>query len=43
MAKVISSSSYAKKPKRKGVAAKTKTSTNKNSKLYNKPYKGQGR
>ena len=28
---------------RKGVHAKTKTSVNKDSKNYSKPYKGQGR
>jgi len=31
-----------KKVRRKGVHAKTKTSKNKNSKLYSKPYAGQG-
>lgn len=31
------------KKKRKGVIAKTKSSKNKNSKLYKKPYKSQGR
>ena len=33
------------KPKvsRKGIHAKTKSSKNKNSKLYKKPYKGQGK
>jgi len=31
-----------KKVRRKGVHAKTKTSKNKNSKLYLKPYVGQG-
>lgn len=31
------------KIKRKGVHAKTKTSVNKHSKLYKKPYKKQGR
>jgi hypothetical protein len=33
------------KPKvsRPGVQAKTKTSKNKNSKLYKKPYRGQGK
>jgi len=38
-------SSYLKKSKvkRPGVHAKTKTSKNKNSKNYVKPYKGQGR
>lgn len=43
MAKVTSAGAYLKKPKKKGVAAKTKTSKNKNSKLYKKPYRGQGR
>jgi hypothetical protein len=42
MAKTINSSAYIKKPKKRGVAAKSKTSTNKNSKLYKKPYRGQG-
>jgi hypothetical protein len=32
-----------KKPKKKGSAAKTKTSSNPSSKNYKKPYKGQGR
>jgi len=32
-----------KKIKRKGVHAKSKTSRNKNSTNYKKPYKGQGR
>ena len=31
------------KVKRKGAHAKTKTSKNKNSKLYIKPYRGQGK
>lgn len=31
------------KIKRKGVHAKTKVSQNKNSKLYKKPYKKQGK
>ena len=31
------------KVKRTGVHAKTKNSVNKNSKIYVKPYKGQGR
>lgn len=31
------------KPKKRGVQAKTKTSTSKTSKNYKKPYKGQGR
>lgn len=43
MAKVINSSTRVVKPKKKGVAAKTKTSKLKTSKLYKKPYKGQGR
>lgn len=43
MAKATSGSSYIKKPKKRGVAAKTQTSTNKASKLYTKKYRGQGR
>jgi hypothetical protein len=43
MAKQMSSSVYVQKSKKKGVQAKTKTSNNKKSKLYKKPYKGQGR
>ena len=44
MAKQISTqSNLVKKPKSKGVQAKTKTSKIKTSKLYKKPYKGQGR
>ena len=41
----VSVSSYkgARKVNRPGVVAKTKTSTNKNSKNYKKPYRGQGR
>jgi hypothetical protein len=35
--------SLVKKPKTKGVQAKNKTSKLKSSKLYKKPYKGQGR
>jgi len=31
------------KPKKVGVQAKTKTSKNKKSKNYKKPYRGQGR
>jgi hypothetical protein len=42
-AKVSADSNFKKKPKKKGVAAKNKTSTLKSSKLYKKPYKGQGR
>lgn len=34
---------YTKKSKTRGVAAKNKTSKIKTSKLYKKPYKGQGR
>ena len=36
-------SSYVKKSNKRGVAAKSKTSSNKTSKLYKKKYKGQGR
>lgn len=43
MAKVSSTFSYIKKAKKKGIAAKTKTSTQKSSKLYKKQYRGQGR
>jgi hypothetical protein len=43
MAKVISASIYKKKHKKKGQAAKNSTSRNKDSKLYKKAYKGQGR
>ena len=44
MAKQTSSTqTLIKKPKTKGVQAKTKTSKLKSSKLYKKPYKGQGR
>jgi len=42
MAKLIQGEKIA-KPKKVGVAAKTKTSTNKNSKNYVKKYRGQGR
>ena len=42
MAKVIHGERMV-KPKKLGVAAKTKTSTNKNSKNYVKKYRGQGR
>jgi hypothetical protein len=42
MAKTINLSAYIKKPKKRGAEAKSKTSTNKNSKLYKKPYRGQG-
>lgn len=41
--KVSSEATFKKKAKKKGVAAKTKTSKLKSSKLYKKPYKGQGR
>ena len=34
--------SFIKKPKNRGVAAKTKTSKNPRSKNYKKPYRGQG-
>jgi len=45
MAKVQTSSTFKKKPKvsRPGVHAKTKTSKNKASKNYSKPYIGQGK
>ena len=43
MAKATTGVSYIKKPKKKGVAAKTQTSKVKTSKLYKKPYSGQGR
>ncbi len=44
MAKVkIQESAYKPKPKKTGVAAKTKTSKLKTSKNYVKAYKGQGR
>ncbi len=36
-------SSFRKKAKKKGVAAKTKTSRTITSKNYKKPYRGQGR
>lgn len=43
MAKATTGVTYEKNTKRKGVAAKTKTSKVKNSKLYKKEYRGQGR
>lgn len=44
MAKIqIAQTGVKKKTKTKGVQAKTKTSKLKTSKLYKKPYKGQGR
>lgn len=45
MAKKQTVVTFQPKPKvnRKGVEAKTKTSANKASKNYKKPYKGQGR
>lgn len=45
MAKLqVSSTSFKSKPKKKrpGVHAKTKQSSNKNAKLYKKPYNSQG-
>jgi len=42
-AKTSTDSVFKKKAKKRGVAAKTKTSTLKSSKLYKKPYKGQGK
>lgn len=45
MAKVISTTNYRseKNISRPGVHAKTKSSKNKNSRNYKKPYRGQGR
>lgn len=43
MAKATTGSSYIKKPKKRGLAAKNQTSSHKHSKNYKKPYKGQGR
>ena len=43
MAKATSGSSYVTKSKKRGLAAKTKTSKTKTSKLYKKQYRGQGR
>jgi hypothetical protein len=45
LAKGINLVTYKVKPNisRPGVEAKTKTSKNKNSKLYKKPYRGQGK
>tara|TARA_R110000868_G_scaffold351732_1_gene613008 strand:- start:1405 stop:1536 length:132 start_codon:yes stop_codon:yes gene_type:complete len=43
MAKATSGNSYIKKPKKRGLAAKTQTSKTKTSKLYKKQYRGQGR
>jgi len=45
MAKQTNTTTFIAKPKlkRKGVHAKTKTSTIKSSKNYVKPYKGQGK
>lgn len=43
MAKAISGGTYVKKSSTSGLAAKTKTSNNKASKLYKKTYKGQGK
>ncbi len=43
MAKAISGGTYVKKASKSGLAAKTKTSNNKSSKLYKKAYKGQGK
>ncbi len=38
-----STSNYVSKSRKKGTAAKRKTSSNPNSKNYKKPYRGQGR
>jgi len=43
MAKVMNVSAYVKKSNKRGVAAKSKTSSIKTSKLYKKKYRGQGR
>lgn len=45
MAKALNISIFKKKSKKhnKGIGAKTKTSSSKQSKNYTKPYKGQGR
>lgn len=43
MAKAITGGSYIKKASKIGLAAKTKTSNNKSSKLYKKTYRGQGK
>jgi hypothetical protein len=43
MAKGVSGNTYIKKSSASGLAAKTKTSNNKSSKLYKKTYKGQGK
>jgi hypothetical protein len=44
MAKIkVTEAMHIAKPKKKGVAAKTKSSSHKGSKNYVKPYKGQGR
>jgi hypothetical protein len=45
MAKIQNATTFKKKPKvsRPGVHAKTKTSKNRNSKNYSKPYVGQGK
>lgn len=42
MAKIMNVSFYVKKSNKRGVAAKSKTSSNKTSKLYKKKYRGQG-
>ena len=41
----LGTTTFKQKPKvsRPGVHAKTKTSKNKNSRLYKKPYRGQGK
>ena len=41
-AKLSTTTTFIRKPKKQGSAAKSKTSSNKGSKLYKKPYKGQG-
>jgi hypothetical protein len=43
MAKAVAGNVYIKQASKNGLAAKTKTSNNKASKLYKKTYKGQGK
>lgn len=43
MAKSVVGNLYIKQASKSGLAAKTKTSNNKSSKLYKKAYKGQGK
>jgi len=43
MAKAVSPVQISKRVSRPGIHSKTKTSKSMNSKLYKKPYRGQGR